>query len=122
MNSACCDTTATDNVRTVRPVVNIYETENEITLEAEMPGVGRDDVKVEVEADELRISGKPFMPALSKEYTTLYAERYPKEYYRAFLLGPGVQRDKIVAKCDNGTLTVSLKKEEKPKPRKIDIV
>ena len=105
----------------VSPHVNIYETDNEFVLVANMPGVLRDDLKVKVENDSLVMFGKiDYDKALNKNY--ILNEIEIGNYYRTFNISDSVNQDKIEAKYDNGQLIVNLPKNEKIKPRKIDIL
>jgi HSP20 family protein len=107
--------------RTVSPRVNIMETEQEVILEAEMPGLTKEGIDVQISGEELVISGKPAQTSVPEEYTAMYAERGLNEYHRSFLLSSEIRKDKINAKYENGILRVTLYKEAKPTPRKIVI-
>lgn len=106
--------------QTVSPRVNIYETDKEVVLEAEMAGASKETVGVEIEGDELRIRGRSASEP-PKEFAVVYAERVPSDYSRTFLLSSDIRRDKVDARYENGSLTVTLYKAEKPQPRKIVI-
>jgi len=105
----------------VSPFVNIYETDDEFVLIANMPGLLRDDLKVKVEEDSLIMFGKiDYDKQVNKSY--ILNELEIGNYYRRFNISDSVNRDKIEAKYDNGQLIVNLPKNEKIKPRKIDIL
>jgi HSP20 family protein len=105
----------------VSPYVNIYETDNEFVLVANMPGVLRDDLKVKVDKDSLVMFGKiDYNDEVNKNY--ILNEIEIGNYYRTFNISDSVNQDKIEAKYDNGQLIVNLPKNEKIKPRKIDIL
>jgi len=105
----------------VSPFVNIYETDDEFVLIANMPGLLRDDLKVKVEEDSLIMFGKiDYDKQVNKNY--ILNELEIGNYYRRFNISDSVNRDKIEAKYDNGQLIVNLPKNEKIKPRKIDIL
>lgn len=106
---------------TVEPVVNIFESENEIRLEAEMPGLPKDAMGIELEGDELVLTGKPAPSPELAGFTPVLAERAPAEYRRGFVLGADIDREKIRAKYENGILTVTLPKHERAKPRRIAV-
>jgi HSP20 family protein len=103
------------------PPVDIFETEHEVVLEAEMAGVPKEGAQLAIEGDELTITGNTAESDLPKEYTPLYAERRPRQYRRVFVLGAEVQKDKIRAHYENGLLRINLPKAEKPQPKKIAI-
>jgi HSP20 family protein len=103
------------------PLVNIYETENEYVLTANMPGVLRDNVKVRVENDTLIMFGAvQYEEEFSRNY--LLNEQEIANYYRTFKISDTVDQSNIEARYDNGQLVVSLTKKEKVKPRTINIL
>ena len=105
----------------ISPRVNIYETNDEFVLVANMAGVLRDDLKVKVEKDSLTMFGKiDYDKQTNKNY--ILKELEIGNYYRTFNISDSVNQEKIEAKYDNGQLVVSLPKNEKIKPRKIDIL
>ena len=105
----------------VSPNVNIYETDNEFTLIANMPGVLRKDVKVKVNDDLLIMFGQiDYDDKINRSY--ILNEVEIGNYYRTFKISDSVEQAKIAAKYDNGQLVVDLPKSEKVKPRTIDIL
>jgi len=105
----------------VKPYVNIYETDSDFVLVANMPGVSRSDLKVKVEKDSLIMFGKIDYDKLINNHYILN-ELEIGNYYRMFNISDSVNQEKIEAKYDNGQLIVNLPKNEKIKPRKIDIL
>jgi len=101
------------------PATDIYETEKEIALVADMPGVKKENLKVLIKNDELLIEGK--VEPWSKEEKLLYSEIYHYNYKRSFILSDTIDKNKICAKIDNGVLYITLPKEEKVLPREIPI-
>jgi len=105
----------------VSPLVNIYETDDEFVLSAEMPGVVRKDVKVKVENDLLIMFGRiDYVNEINKNY--ILNEQELGNYYRTFRISDSVDQNNIQAKYDNGKLVVNLTKNEKVKPRTINIL
>jgi HSP20 family protein len=105
----------------VSPLVNIYETDNEFVLSADMPGVVRKDVKVKVEKDLLILFGQiDYVNEINKNY--ILNEQELGNYYRTFRISDSVDQSNIEAKYDNGKLVVNLPKNEKVKPRTINIL
>jgi HSP20 family protein len=102
-----------------RPRVDILETEQEILLLADLPGVRQEDVDVRFENGELSIHGRR-VPANIGKKRTLW-EYEPAHYHRAFRLMEDVAADRIDAELKNGVLTVRLPKAEAAKPRKINV-
>lgn len=105
----------------ISPLVNIYETDDEFILTANMPGVVRDNVKVRVEDDMLIMFGAiQYEEAINRNY--ILNEQKIGNYYRKFKISDSVDQSKVEARYDNGQLVVNLAKNEKVKPRTIDIV
>ena len=105
----------------VSPLVNIYETDDEFVLSADMPGVVRKDVKVKVENDLLIMFGRiDYVNEINKNY--ILNEQELGNYYRTFRISDSVDQSNIKAKYDNGKLVVNLPKNEKVKPRTINIL
>ncbi|HEO64039.1 MAG TPA: Hsp20/alpha crystallin family protein [Candidatus Omnitrophica bacterium] len=108
--------------RIVEPLVNIYEEGENIILEAEMPGLSRDEISLELKAERLILTGKKRQLEDSpKGYSIIYRERCPLEYLRTFIIGDEIDREKITAQYEGGILRVKLAKSEQNQPKKIDI-
>lgn len=104
----------------ISPVVDIYETENDFELLANMPGVERNNIQVKLDDKSLIIFGKiNFTDAVNRKY--ILNENEIGNYFRSFKISDSIDKEKIKARYDNGQLVVTLPKHEKVKPRKIDI-
>lgn len=110
---------STKELRRIVPPVDIYETSSDVTLVADVPGLTKDKLHIDIEEDELTIKGALEEPESAGK--KLINECIYGEYYRAFTLGDIIDRGKIAAKLDNGVLILTLPKVEKVKPRKIAI-
>ncbi|MBN2804933.1 MAG: Hsp20/alpha crystallin family protein [Deltaproteobacteria bacterium] len=100
------------------PAVDIYETENSITLLADLPGVKKENLDINVEDKQLTITGLV--------ETGLIGNEIEKEYgiggfTRSFKLGDSIDLSKISASLEDGVLTLLLPKAEKLKARKIEV-
>jgi HSP20 family protein len=105
----------------ISPLVNIYETDNEFVLTANLPGVVRDNVKVRVEGDALIMFGAiQYEEEFNRNY--LLNEQEIANYYRTFKISDTVDHSNIEARYDNGQLIINLPKNEKVKPRTINIL
>src|SRR5262245_23973204 len=102
-----------------RPRVDILETEQEVLLLADLPGVKPTDVDVRFENGELTIHGRRTPSHMGKKRVLFEYE--PTHYHRTFRLSEDVAADKIQADLKNGVLTVHLPKAEAAKPRKIAV-
>lgn len=103
----------------VTPRADIYESENNYTVLAEMPGVSRESLKVELENGHLVIEGKMAEPTASG--TLLVEEIYKRNYRRVFRLTDQIDTTGIRAQWRDGILQVTLNKKESSKPREITI-
>jgi len=103
----------------VEPEVNIFETKDGYVVEAEMPGVNRENLEITVEGNELTIEGHRNAEAFPGQ--ALFRERRLSDYRRSFELDPAIDTSKISARIEQGIVTVTLPKSEKVKPRKINV-
>lgn len=106
--------------RTFEPYVDIFENRDAITIEADMPGVRKEDIDVDLNNDVLTIQGRVAL----NEYEglrTVYSEYNIGNYYRRFTLGEVVDQGRIAAKMADGVLTLTLPKREKAVPRKVSV-
>lgn len=107
-----------DETRYIVPPVDIYETEDALTVVVDLPGVTKNGVDVRVEDDVLTIKGKADYEAPAN---LLVGEFSLQGYYRQFQLTEEVDQKNISAECKNGVLTVRLPKAEKSKPMQIKV-
>ena len=102
------------------PLVDIYETEDDFMLTANMPGVKREDIQVKLEEGALVIFGKiNFNDAIKRKY--ILNENEIGHYYRKFKISSSIDENKLEASYENGQLNVRLPKHERVKPRTIEI-
>ena len=103
------------------PAVDIYETENDLVLKADVPDVDLKDIDVRVENQTLTISGerKFEQERTDKGYHRL--ERSYGHFQRSFAVPNTFDTDNIAASYKNGVLTVALPKKAAAKPRQIKI-
>lgn len=105
--------------RFIEPRVNIYEEEERIVLQAELPGVSRDNLDIDIDGDRLTITGRRAPEA--GEIRMVYGERVPYDFRRTFVLGNVIDREKVNATLKDGVLELILGKIAKPQARKIEI-
>lgn len=101
------------------PEVDITETDENMTLYADVPGVRPDGVDIDVGNGTLTLTARVDPPAASRR--AIYREYGIGGYQRSFILGDQIDADKIEAALHNGVLTVILPKSERHKPRKIQV-
>jgi len=112
---------AADETAAWSPRIEVVETDNQFEVAAELPGVEKDDVKVEVQSNILTISGEK-RPAPEKKERSMYlGERAYGTFSRSFQLPALVDNSAIRATFKNGVLTLALPKVEEAKPRHIEI-
>jgi len=105
------------------PAVDVRETNDEVQVTAELPGLAPEDVSVTVENGVLTISGEKkqeVQEGKEEENSYLYERRYGR-FERSFGLPRTVNAEQVKARFDNGVLTVALPKAEAAKPRKVQI-
>jgi HSP20 family protein len=102
------------------PAVDIFETEKEITLLADMPGVKADDLTIDLRDNTLTLSADIEQIENPNEEDIL-AEYETGRYYRQFALGELINQEKIDAQLNDGVLRLSLPKVEKATPKKIAV-
>jgi HSP20 family molecular chaperone IbpA len=107
-----------DSTRSARPAVDIFENEDAWIFMADMPGVNKDRLDVNIDQDVLTLRGrveeKTLGENLLREFTT-------EAYMRQFQLPGDIDADKAEASMKNGVLTLRLPKSEAAKPRRIEI-
>jgi HSP20 family molecular chaperone IbpA len=102
----------------VAPAVDIYENSEEILIVADMPGVGTDQVTVNLEKGQLTIEGRR---TPSNGGTKLSTEFKIADYRRLFAVPQGINAEKIEAELRQGVLCVHLPKSGAMKPRQIQV-
>jgi HSP20 family protein len=103
------------------PAVDIYETENDLVVKADLPDVDLKDIDVRVENQTLTIAGER---KFEKQDSTAGYHRIERSYgnfIRSFAVPNSFDTDKISASFKNGVLSVSLPKKEAAKPRQVKV-
>ena len=103
------------------PPVDIRVDGEEVTLTAELAGVRREDVQLEVEGRHLTLRAEKPAPQLDENQVAVHRERRFGKFERTFELGFEVDRDQIAAELTNGVLRIRLPKAEAAKPRRIAV-
>ncbi|MFQ5589726.1 MAG: Hsp20/alpha crystallin family protein [Phycisphaerae bacterium] len=102
------------------PAVNIWQDATNLYAEAELPGIQMNDVEVSVVGNELTIKGER-KPAADDNVTYHRRERGTGRFSRVFHLGIDVDTERVEASLRNGVLQVTLPKDERAMPRKIQV-
>jgi HSP20 family protein len=102
------------------PAVDIFETEENITLLADLPGVGNDGIDIDLREGQLTITGEVAVEASDRE-RPLLQEYETGRYQRVFSVSDRIDQERISANLKDGVLRLVLPKAEKAKPRKIEV-
>ncbi len=109
-----------DKENVIAPLTDIYETEDEFVLTANMPGVSRENIQIKLEDTSLAIFGRiKFSEAIKRNY--ILNENEIGNYYRKFNISNSIDETRIEAKYENGQLVLNLPKHDRVKPRTINI-
>jgi HSP20 family molecular chaperone IbpA len=101
------------------PRFDICETEDELILYGELPGVELGDLDIQFEGKELTIHGK--VSSRHGDHRPLREEYGVGDFYRTFAVGETIDAEKISAELKNGLLTLHLPKVEAAKPKRIEV-
>lgn len=102
------------------PRVDIFETEEALTVLADMPGVVAGDLDLDVRDDVLTIHGRVTSPESESE-SELLREYRTGDFHRTFSLSQLIDRARIEARLTHGVLRLTLPKVERAQPRKIEV-
>jgi HSP20 family protein len=103
------------------PAVDIYETEHELVVKADLPDVNPEDLDIRVENNILTIRGERKFENKVNEENYLRVERSYGSFSRSFQLANSVNSEAIKADYQNGVLTLSIPKREEAKPKQIKV-
>jgi HSP20 family protein len=103
------------------PSVDIYETEHELVVKADLPEVDPKDLDIRVESNILTIRGERKFEKNVNEENYLRVERAYGSFARSFSLANTVNSEAIKADYQNGVLTLSIPKREEAKPKHIKV-
>lgn len=104
----------------LRPPVNIFEDAEGITLEADMPGVSKERLRLRVDKDALLVEGDIQFP-MPEGLEALYADVRATRYSRSFALSSELDIDGIDASLKDGVLRLRIPKRAEVRPRKIEV-
>lgn len=109
--------------RVTSPRIDVYQTENDIIVKAEIPGVSKEDLNVYVDENSIRLSGQTKRGNEYKDDNVYKTERYYGSFSRTIPLPVEVKSDQTKAEYKDGILSITVPKVEptKMKGRKIDI-
>ena len=103
------------------PVVDLYQTDDEVVVKANLPGLKADDVQISVTSDVLTLRGEFKLESEQKEATYSILERRAGTFERSMMRPTDVQTEKAKADFADGVLTITLPKAEAVKPKTITV-
>jgi HSP20 family protein len=103
------------------PAVDIYETPESVVMKAELPGLGREDIEIQIRDHTLTLKGERRFAKDVQQENYLRIERAYGAFQRSFTLPATIQQDKIRAVFRDGVLELTLPKAEEAKPKSIAI-
>ena len=103
------------------PVVDIYDDDNSIVITAELPGVGKENISIDVKNRVLTLKGERSDEREVKEEKFYRKERVYGKFQRAFSLPDMVDPDTIRADFKDGVLKIDIPKAEQAKPKQITV-
>ena len=103
------------------PRINVVENEKNYVVTAEIPGVEKDKIDIDIKDNTLTIKGEKNFEKKEEKDNYLRVERSYGNFQRSFYLDENVDREKINAKYKDGVLEVTLPKKEEATPTKIEV-
>jgi HSP20 family protein len=107
---------------TWNPSVDIYESDDTLVLNAEVPGIDNKDIEIEIENNTLTIKGERKFEKETKEENFHRIERAYGSFCRSFSLPAYIDQEKIKAEHENGVLIIRMPKKIELKPKKVKIL
>ena len=104
-----------------RPMVDIYESDDGVVIQMDLPGVKKEDVSIEVKNNRLMVYGQRKVQAEVREDRYYRRERTCGTFQRAFSLHTAISPENIKASFKNGVLTIAVPYPEEEKPIKITV-
>ena len=103
------------------PLVDLYETPSDVVLVAEVPGLARQDIDIQVTETQLTLKGG--RPVEREESGAVHhrVERAHGAFSRTFQLPAAIDRDRVLADYRQGLLTITLPKAKQPRPRSVQV-
>ena len=103
------------------PAVDMYQTDDEVTVKAALPGLKSEDVQISITGDVLTLKGEVKHEEENKEKTYHIREQRWESFERQIPLPTDVQADQAEAKFEDGILTIRLPKAEEVRPKTITV-
>lgn len=121
LESSFGSTDKNSSLATWAPAVDIHETEGELVVKADLPGIAEEDIDVRVEKNMLTIRGERKFEKSVNDDNYLRVERAYGSFSRSFSLPNTVNTEAVQAEYRNGVLTVTMPKREESKPKQVKV-
>ena len=121
LNAATRSVNSEDSNESWAPAVDIFEKGDDLVIRAEVPGISRDEIEINVEHNTLTLRGERKQDVESGEGQSYRSERTYGAFTRRFSLPTTVDAGHISATCKDGVLEIVLPKMEQAKPKRIEI-
>jgi HSP20 family protein len=103
------------------PVVDLFDEKDEVVVKAELPGMAKDDIEIDISDHQLTVKGEKKKEEKIKEENYYCSERSYGSFMRVLDLPSEVQSDKVHASYKNGVLEIRLPKTEAAKKKEIKV-
>lgn len=103
------------------PKVDVYETDDSYVLKADLPGLKKEDIKIDVHDNTLTFKGEKKVEKKTEKDNYVRVERSYGSFKRSFTLSDNVDSENIKAGYKDGVLEITLVKKEEAKPKEINI-
>ena len=103
------------------PNVDIKETEKEVIVRADLPGIKMEDIEVAIDDDQLVIKGERKFEKEEKDKDYIRVERSYGSFYRSFDVGVPIKAEEVKASYTDGVLEITVPKAEAKQPKKIAV-
>jgi HSP20 family protein len=110
-----------DNYANVFPLLNVYESDDCVTLTAELPGVKAEDLEISIKSDTLTLAGEKKINERPQDANFFRQERISGSFRRSLTLPAKVDPEKAEAKFKNGIITVTLPKAAEAKAHSVSV-
>jgi HSP20 family protein len=121
LESSFGSTDKNSSLATWAPAVDIHETEGELVVKADLPGIAEEDIDVRIEKNMLTIRGERKFEKSVNDDNYLRVERAYGSFSRSFSLPNTVNTEAVQAEYRNGVLTVTMPKREESKPKQVKV-
>jgi len=112
---------AASDERSWRPNVDVYETDGSYVLKADLPGMKKEDIKIDVNDNTLTFTGEKKLEEKTEKDNYVRVERSYGSFTRSFTLSDNVDPENIKASYKDGVLEITLAKKEEAKPKEINV-